>query len=113
MESGGKGEERGRGRRERRHGRWSQLKARALDPEGGRAEKGIRSAEAAIISRHHYLYVLEIYANTISGKSAGQNGFRGSKRKQCIRLAMAWACFFLNIQHACPDLVFHFRYGIF
>lgn len=68
MELEGKGEERGRGWRERRHGRRSQSKAEALDPEGGRAERGIRSAEAAIISRHHYLYGLEIYANAISGE---------------------------------------------
>lgn len=69
MELGGREEERReRGRRERRDGRWSQSKAGALDPEGGRAERGIRSAEAAIISRHHYLYGLEIYANAISGK---------------------------------------------
>lgn len=27
----------------------------ALDPEGRRAERGVRSAEAAIISHHHYL----------------------------------------------------------
>ena len=68
MELGGKREERGRGRRERRHGRQSQSKAEALDPEGGRAERGIRSAEAAIISCHHYLHGLEIYANAILGK---------------------------------------------
>lgn len=68
MELGGKGEERGRGRRERRHGRGSQPKTKALDPQGGSAERGRRSAEAAIISHHHYLYGLEIYANGISGK---------------------------------------------
>lgn len=60
MELGGKG-------KEREEGIWSQLKAEALDPEGGRTERGISSAEATIISRYHYLYGLEIYANAISG----------------------------------------------
>lgn len=68
MELEGKEEERERGWRERRLGRQSQSKAEALDPEGGSAERGIRSAEAAIISRHHYLYGLGSYANAISEK---------------------------------------------
>lgn len=42
-------------RERRRHGRQSRLKAEALDPEGGRAERALRSVEAAIISHHHYL----------------------------------------------------------
>lgn len=88
MELGGKGEERGRGRRERRLGRWSPSKAEALDPEGGRAERGIRSAEAAIISRHHYLYGLEIYANAISGKKCRT---KRVKRELCSCLATAQA----------------------
>lgn len=73
-----------RGRSERRHGRWSQSKAGALDPEGGRAEKGIRSAEAAIISRHHYLYALEIYANAISGKTCWRKQLYRAAKGDCI-----------------------------
>lgn len=34
----------------------------------GEQRGGVRSAEAAIISHHHYLYGLEIYANAISEK---------------------------------------------
>lgn len=85
MERGGKGgEKKRRGRSERRHRRWSRSKAGALDPEGGRAEKGIRSAEAAIISRHHYLYALEIYANAISGKSCWTKQLRRAGKGDCI-----------------------------
>lgn len=40
----------------------------SLGPRGRESREGIRSAEAAIISHHHYLYVLEIYANAISRK---------------------------------------------
>lgn len=57
------------------------MKAGALDPEGGRAERGIRSAEAAIISRHHYLYVLEIYANAISGKKCRTKQVQAVKKR--------------------------------
>lgn len=73
-----------RGRSERRHGRWSRSKAGALDPEGGRAGEGIGSAEAAIISRHHYLYALEIYANAISGKRCWTKQLRRAGKGDCI-----------------------------
>lgn len=92
IELGGKGEERGRGRRERRHKR--QSKAEALDPEGGWAERGIRSAEAAIISCHHYLYGLKIYANAISGKKCWTKWVEGVKRKLCSCLATVQVWFF-------------------
>lgn len=73
-------------RGERRHGRRSQSKVEALDPEGGRAERRVRSAEAAIISRHHYLSGLEIYANAVSVKNSRTNGFKGSEKDRVVTL---------------------------
>lgn len=104
MERQGKEGERRRGRRERRQRRWSQLKAGALDPEGGRAERGIRSAEAAIISCHHYLYALENYANAISGKKCWTKWVERVKKELCICLALVQVSFsalnmHVNIRH--------------
>lgn len=102
MERQGKEGERRRGRRERRQRRWSQLKAGALDPEGGRAEKGIRSAEAAIISCHHYLYALENYANAISGKKCWTKWVERVK-KALYLLGLGTGQVF-STEHACQYL---------
>lgn len=96
----------GRGTRERRQRRWAQTKDEALNPEGGRAVRGIRSAEAAIISYHHYLYGLEIYANAILGMSCWSKWVKGVKRNPCSCLAAAEHSFFFQ-NHACQSLGFN------
>ena len=91
MELGGKGR-RERERMERREGMGDGLRRR-LRPWTQREgeQRGIRSAEAAIISRHHYLYGLEIYANAISGMKCWTKWVTGVKRNLCSCLAMAQA----------------------
>ena len=57
------------GRKKERKKEWEKVPVEgwSLGPRGRLSRGGIRSAEAAIISWHHYLHALEIYANTISG----------------------------------------------
>lgn len=84
---------RGRERGESRKRSMGDGLSRRLRPwtqrEGEQRGERERSAEAAIISRHHYLYGLEIYANAISAKNSRTNGFTGSKKGACSHFAMA------------------------